>query len=254
LEAGKKSTNMNCIRVDDELYSAGFLELQLRKNCPEVQILAVCNDSQEGLEKIRELKPDLIFLDIEMPGINGFQLLEALDDQHFMLIFTTAYDKYAFRAFRYSALDYLLKPINAAELLTAIDKAKNRHYELKQQLDIFQQHIQYPNLHGKIALPNQHGYLIVEIDHIILVESQGNYSTVHIMDEKPLMITKAIGDVEEALMQAGFYRVHRKFLVNLQYVREYIKRDGGLLVMKNGQIVPIARSRKEEFGQLIARI
>ena len=245
---------MTCIIIDDELYSASFLELQLRKNCPEVDILATCTDSEEGLALIQKQQPELVFLDIEMPRLNGFQVLEALGNQRFMLIFTTAYDKYAVRAFKYSALDYLLKPIDPNELMLAMAKVKERRVELGKHLEVFQQQVQNPQMNGKIALPNQNGYLFVEIDQIVMVESDGNYSIIHLKDEKPVLVTKAIGDVEEVLGQAGFYRVHRGFLVNLKFVREFIKRDGGLLVMANGLNVPIARGRKEEFGQLFAKL
>jgi two-component system LytT family response regulator len=246
---------MTCIIIDDELYSASHLELQLRKHCPEVDILAVCNDSEEGLAKLRQQQTDLLFLDIEMPRLNGFQLLEALGGEvQFMLVFTSAYDKYAVRAFRYSALDYLLKPIDPQELKSAVAKAGERRLDTKQHLEVFQQHVQQPQLAGKVALPNMNGYLFVEIDDILLVESDGNYSRLHLRSEKPLLITKSIGDMEETLGQAGFYRVHRGFLINLKYVREYVKKDGGLLVMQNGMNVPIARSRKEEFANLIGKL
>jgi two-component system LytT family response regulator len=245
---------MTCIIIDDELYGASYLELQLRKHFPAVDILAVCTDSEQGLAMMRERQPDLLFLDIEMPRLNGFQLLEALEGQRFMLIFTTAYDKYAVRAFRYSALDYLLKPINPEELKAAMEKAGSRNLDTKKHLEVFQQHVQQPQISGKVALPNMNGYLFVELNDIMLVESDGNYSNLHMRSEKPILITKSIGDMEETLGQAGFYRVHRGYLVNLKFVREYVKKDGGQLVMQNGMSVPIARGRKEEFASLIGKL
>ncbi|MCC6726970.1 MAG: LytTR family transcriptional regulator, partial [Saprospiraceae bacterium] len=125
---------------------------------------------------------------------------------------------------------------------------------MKKHLDVFQHHVHQPQLTGRVALPNQNGYLFVEIDDIMLVESDGNYSSLHMKSEKPIFVTKSIGDMEEVLGDAGFYRVHRSFLVNLKFVREYIKKDGGVLVMQNGKNVPIARGRKEEFGHLIGKL
>ncbi len=247
---------MKAILLDDETHSVNALRLQLQKHCPDVEILAACTDSEDGLVLIRQLKPDLVFLDIEMPRLNGFQVLEALGEQRFMLIFTTAYNEYAVRAFRFSALDYLLKPIEPADLTKAVGKARERHRLETQQLEVLQQHLQAPQpaVSGKIALATQQGFLFVDLHSILYVEGDGNYSKVYILNEKPPFLTKSVGDMEEILKGGNFLRVHKKYLVNLQHIKEYIRADGGHVIMQNGVQIPIARSHKEEFLQLFLKV
>lgn len=247
---------MTAFLLDDEQHSINVLKLLLEKYCQDVEILATCTDSEEGLSLIRQLKPDLIFLDIEMPRMSGFHILEALGDQRIMIIFTTAYDKYAVRAFKFSAVDYLLKPVEPAELVKAVAKASERQRMESHQLEILGQQLEHrlPSLTGKIALSRQTGFIFVEIDSIILVEGEGNYSNVYVSDNKKMLITKAIGEVEEVLSTYPFYRIHRKYLINLRYIQEYIRGDGGYLIMENDVKVPIARSRREEFNRLFAKL
>ncbi len=247
---------MRAILLDDEPDSVHVLRKLLEKHCPDVEILAACTDSEEGLALIRQHHPDLIFLDIEMPRLNGFQVLEALGDQRFLLIFTTAYDQYAVRAFKFSALDYLLKPIDPQELVIAVGKARERRETDRRQLDILQQQLAQPHrrLAGKIALPNQHGFTFVEVGTILYVESDGSYSKIHLSNGEVYLVTKAIGEVGEVLEGEQFYRAHRQFIVNLNFIREYVRGDGGYVVMQDGKTVSIARNRKDEFQQLFSRL
>jgi two-component system, LytTR family, response regulator len=247
---------MKAILLDDEPDSTHVLSRLLERHCPDVEVLANCNESEKGLSLIQQHRPDLVFLDIEMPRLNGFQVLEALGDQRFMLIFTTAYDQYAVRAFKYSALDYLLKPIDPQDLVKAVGKARERRETDRQQLEILRQQLQpsQRRLQGKIALPNQHGFTFVEVQGIIYVESDGSYSKIFLQNGEVYLVTKAIGEVEEVLDTETFYRAHRQYIINLNFIKEFVRGDGGYVVMKDGKTVSIARNRKEEFQQLFARL
>lgn len=247
---------LKAIIIDDEPDCVKLLALQLKMYCPQVQVLAACTSSGEGLQKINELQPDILFLDIEMPVMNGFQLLEKLGSIRFSLVFVTAYDQFAVKAFRYSALDYLLKPIDAKDLQAAVQKAGLRQWPDKQQLSLLKQQVQgkekvFPD---KIALPYQNGVTFVEIRHIIYCESENNYTRFHTTDKLQYLVAKTLGDVQEVLEERNFLRVHRQYLVNLDHIKKYVRGEGNYLVLSNGDNVAVARNQKdrliEKFGWL----
>ena len=247
---------LRAIIIDDEVDCVKLLALQLKMYCPNVLIVAECTDSEHALLKVQELNPDIVFLDIEMPVMNGFQLLEKLGSINFCLVFVTAYDQFAVKAFRFSALDYLLKPIDGKDLKTAVTKAEQRYWPVKQQLSLLKQHLHNneKNLPDKIALPYQNGVTFIEIKNIICCESENNYSRFFTTDGKQHMVSKTLGHIQEVLESRNFLRVHRQYLVNLDHIKKYVRGEGNYLILSNNQSIPVARNQKErlieKFGWL----
>lgn len=239
---------LKVIIIDDEPDCVKLLALQLKMYCPQVQIVAECTASIDALAQIKTLQPDLIFLDIEMPVMNGFQLLEALGTINFSLVFVTAYDKFAVKAFRFNALDYLLKPIDGKDLKVAVQKALLQKPNQQQLQSIKQQ------LHGgekyhpdKIALPYQNGVTFTEIKNIIYCESDNNYTKFHMADGKQYTVAKTLGDIQEVLEERNFLRVHRQYLINLNHIKKYVRGEGNYLIMNNDANIPVARNKKEKL-------
>ncbi len=247
---------LNAIIIDDEPDCVKLLALQLKMYCPQVRVEAMCTSSEEALTQIKTLQPGIVFLDIEMPVMNGFQLLERLGDVNFNLVFVTAYDQFAVRAFRFNALDYLLKPIDGKELQAAVQKAEQRNWPVKQQLTMLKQQISASgkNYPDKIALPFQNGVTFIDIKTIVFCESDNNYTRFHTTDGQQFVVAKTMGDIQTILEEAGFLRVHRQYLINLDHVKKYVRSEGNYLVLSNGRIVPVARNQKdklmERFGWL----
>jgi two-component system LytT family response regulator len=219
----------------------------LERNCPEVEILAVCGSGADALKEISIQKPQLVFLDIEMPHMNGFELLEKLPLINFELIFTTSYDQYAIKAIRFSALDYLLKPIDRLDLLKAIQKVVQRQQPLlPQQLEILLQRLHQPVTPiQKIALPTMEGLQMIQVESIIYCSSDSNYTNLLLKNKQKLIASRTLKEVEEMLEPYNFIRVHHSFLVNHNEIVKYVKGEGGYLVMSNGASIDVSRSRKE---------
>ncbi|MBX2953147.1 MAG: response regulator transcription factor [Leadbetterella sp.] len=247
---------LRAIIIDDEPACISILKLQIEKYCPQVSIVAEGLGGGEGLSAIRKHQPDLVFLDIEMPVMNGFQLLENLDaDINFSIVFTTAYNDFAVKAFKFSALEYLLKPIDIDELQKAVAKAENKKNIEKQQIELLRQSLYAPGRNpDRLALPHATGYIFVEINKIVYCESDSAYTKFYLSTGEKLLITKTLGDVEEVLSLQNFFRIHKQFLVNMSYITQYIKGEGGFVKMTNGAELPIARNRRESFVSLLTRI
>lgn len=237
---------LTCIVVDDEDSALTVMRVLIETHCPQLNILALVKDSREAIEIIKTQKPDIIFLDIEMPRLNGFQILEQITGQSFHLIFTTAYNQYAVKAFKYSAVDYLLKPIEVNELKDAVAKVnlQNQSERLANLKTNFIQNAVENSLHT-IALPHGRGYLFQQVEEIIYCEASNTYSIFHLKNKPSLLITKAIGEIENTLEQNLFFRIHRQYLVNKKEIKELSRTDGGSVTMSNGHQLPIARNRKE---------
>jgi two-component system LytT family response regulator len=200
------------------------------------------------------LKPGLVFLDIEMPLMNGFQLLEKVGEIHFGIIFITAYDQYAVRAFRFSALDYLLKPVDTIDLVSAVRKAEQHSRINPRQLELLQQQYATASPPQRIALPHARGLVFVDVRQILYCESDSNYSRCYLQNGEQYLVSKTLGDVQEVLEPQDFVRVHRQFLVNLSHIQKLIKGEGTYLLLSNGSTIPVARQQKdrllERFGCL----
>jgi len=235
------------IIIDDEPYCCEILAAMLESDCPEVEITGIFNNAKDALTAIRQQSPDLVFLDVEMPKMNGFEMLEQLSAINFHLIFTTSYDQYALKAIRFSAIDYLLKPIDREELKKAVQKVKERiHIPIPQQLEILMQKLKQPAVPiNKIALPTMEGLQMIPIESIISCESDDNYTLLKLKGGKKLLVTRSLKDIDESLEQHSFIRVHRYYIVNLNEIEKYIKGEGGYLVMSDGTTIDVARNKKE---------
>lgn len=240
---------LKTIIIDDEPDCVKLLALQLKMYCPQVVVIGDYTDPVEGLKGIRSLQPDLVFLDIEMPRMNGFDLLQQAGPLPFSIVFVTAYDRFAVKAFRFSALDYLLKPVDAHDLMEAVKKAKYRP-KMAQQIDVLKQHIslkQHAGLPDKIALPFQNGVTFTELSSIIYCVSHNNYTKFHLVNGQTLTASKTLADVQEMLEQGNFLRVHRQYIVNLDHIKKYIRSDNNCIILADGTEIPVARNQKERL-------
>jgi len=238
---------IKAIIVDDEPNCCETLATLLERYCPQVKVADICYSGQSALASIIELQPDIVFLDIEMPHMNGFELLEKLQAINFKLIFTTSYDQYAIKAIRFSALDYLLKPIDREELQNAVKKAmQTLDRPVPQQFEaLLQKWRKSGNGGQKIALPTMEGLQLIAIDQIISCESDRNYTTLYLKEKKKMIISRPLKEMEELLEDYSFLRVHHSYLVNLKEISKYIRGEGGYLVMSDGSSVDVSRSKKE---------
>jgi len=247
-------TKRTAIIIDDEPNAVIVLQKLLENYCPHVHVIATATSSVLGLKKIKELLPSIVFLDIEMPKMNGFQLLNELDEINFHLIFTTAYDQFAVRAFKFNALDYLLKPIDPVELKQAIKKTDGKPVFLLQQLKHLAElleHREIENTDIKIALPYAKGHKFISVNDIIYCESQSNYTLFYLVNEPKFTVCKTLGEIEEILPSKMFVRVHRSYMVNTKKIKEMIKSDGGFLVMDNNDEIPVSKNKKDELAEVM---
>ena len=196
---------------------------------------------------IKKQKPDLVFLDIEMPWMNGFEMLEMLDEIHFSIIFTTAHDQFAAKAFRISAVDYLLKPIDAADLKEAVKKAQQKieQQQGKANVENLLRNMRQPSAQQKIALPYKEGYEFIEVSHIIYCQAEGAYTKVFLDNKKYIVVSRTLGDIEELLPPDLFQRIHHSTVINLNFVTHFVKGDGGYIKMQTGEELTVSKSRKE---------
>jgi two-component system LytT family response regulator len=240
---------ITALAVDDEELCNKALEIEIRKYCPDIKFLGSHTDPREGAEAIRILKPDIVFLDIEMPGCNGFELIDQLQPIEFEVIFVTAYTEYALKAFRSKALDYLLKPIEPQDLIEAVYRAiekikqSSRNEELESMLNKYATSYM-PEI---ISLPTQEGLEFIHKKDIMYCEAEGNYTHIYTQDEKRRLVPRTLKDIESMIHDLGFLRIHQSFLANMTYMKSYTRLDGGSIEMKNGKKLPVSRSRKEEL-------
>lgn len=238
---------ITAIIIDDEPYSCESLVSLLERYCPEVKILDICYSGADALKAIAEQTPTLIFLDIEMPHMNGFEMLQQLRAINFSIIFTTSYDQYAIKAFKFSALDYLLKPVDSDELQAAVKKVlHNANDAVPQQIEMLLHKLTHPTIAvNKIAIPTIEGLSMVLIESIISCSSESNYTEFHFKNKKKIIASRTLKEIEEMLVDYSFLRVHHSHLVNLNEVEKYVRGDGGYLVMSDGSHIDVSRSRKE---------
>ncbi|HLV92625.1 MAG TPA: LytTR family DNA-binding domain-containing protein [Aequorivita sp.] len=241
------------IIVDDEVHCTKVLENLISKIHSGYTITGIFTNPVEGLEFIQNNPPDLLFLDIEMPNLNGFALLDKLLPIDFDVIFTTAYDQYAIRAFQYSAINYLLKPITEKNIVKAISNwEKRRNKTSSEQWRLFQNHYQSQTKNqSQIALPTGVGYQIVEIKNIVRCQSDSNYTNIFCKDENKVLISRTLKEIEELLTDHGFIRVHQSHLVNPQYVKGILKHDGGSLIMQDDEEIPVSRQKSKQINEIL---
>ena len=238
---------IRAVLIDDEKECTDTLGADLKVYCPSVEVVGVCNSAKQGVVTIRHTNPDLVFLDIEMPWMNGFEMLEVLDEIHFSVIFTTAHDQFAAKAFRISAVDYLLKPIDANDLREAVKKAQQKLEQQQGQANIenLLRNIKQPSSQQKIALPYRDGYEFVEVTHIIYCQAEGAYTKVFLDNKKYIVVSKTLGDIEELLPTDLFQRIHHSTVVNLSYVTHFVRSDGGYVKLQTGESLIVSKSKKE---------
>ena len=240
--------------IDDEINSIETLEFLLGRYCPQVEVIGHCRSGKEGREMIREHRPELVFLDIEMPGMTGFEMLDSIDAEKPDVIFTTAHDHYAIHAIRVSAMDYLLKPVDEEELIRAVQKAEQRILEKtsSRQLEILLTNIKgTENGFQKLAIPTLEGLHFIDMKDITFCAADGNYTTIHTQQARNYLISKTLKETEDIIRHPAFFRVHQSYLVNLNYIKQYIKGSGGNLILQDGSNIPVARARKDALLKVI---
>lgn len=236
---------LTAVIVDDEEDSVNLLRIQLQKYCPQIGEVFSFNSPLKALQEIELLKPDLVFLDIEMPELNGFQFLEKLMPLTFSVVFITAYNEFAIKAFRFSALDYLVKPIYVEDLIEAVKKATNVSKPSEGQLDLFQRQMQLEKV-NKIAVSSLSGIVFINLDDILYVEASSNYSILVLVDGEKVIVSKTLKDVQEILENRHFFRIHRQWIINLNKVKYFNKNDC-LLTMENNKQLQVARIQKDKL-------
>jgi two-component system, LytTR family, response regulator len=243
--------------IEDEQKSREMLAMLIEQNCPELKIVGLAKNVNEGADMIKSLKPELVFLDIQMPDGTGFDLLEQVQDKKFEIIFTTATDKHALRAIKYSACDYLLKPLDIDELKQAVDKVaqKKNVAPTMENLQFLIQHLKKADDHfQKITLPTGNAYEIVNIKDIIRCEADASYTHFFLVGGKKLMVSASLKHYEDLLPESDFIRVHHQHLINMSHVTRYLKQDGGYAVMSDGTQIEISRRKKDAFMERLNRV
>ena len=235
--------------IDDELHCIETLRWDLENHCPEIEVVGQCQSAKEGKKLIEKLKPELVFLDIEMPVMNGFEMLESMPKIDFDFIITTAYDKFAIKAFKVSAIDYLLKPVDKDELKQAITKVSQKKSPItEEQMKLLFSHLNSATkTFPKLALPTVEGLEFVDTKTILKCQADSNYSRLQLKEGKEIMVSRTLKEIEEMLQGQNFFRVHQSHLVNLDEIKKYVRGDGGYVIMSNGAEVTVARSKKEEL-------
>ncbi len=244
-------TSIPSLIVDDEPRGIRSMQKLLELTCPQVNVIGTCSSADETLKKVSALKPELVFLDIAMPGKNGLELLTELKDFHFEVIFITAHNKFMIETFRFSAVDYLLKPVDEELLADAVLRAGKRIAEKSGQKNI---EALLHNINRKhtlqnmrLCLPSLKGFQLVELADILYAEASGNYTNFHFTNQPAVCTSKPIHDYEELLKDSGFVRVHKSFLVNLLHVKEYLRGEGGMIILSNNQKLEVSRRKKDSF-------
>ncbi len=235
--------------IDDEVHCIESLVIHIHTLFPKMNIIYKCTKVQEALEELKKLEIDLLFLDIEMPGLNGFQLLEQLPDRKFEVIFTTAYSQYAVQAFKTRAINYLLKPIDEDEFKIAVQDWENERANTKEgnysQLDALLDHLKKDGiLKSKISVPVSDGYEFIEVNNIMYCQSKSNYTTLYLSSGAKLLISKTMKEVEKVLDHFFFIRVHQSHLINPNFLKKYYKNDGGYLVMQDDKQIPVSHQKR----------
>jgi two-component system LytT family response regulator len=242
--------------IDDEAHMRDSLTKILAKKCPQVQVVGDAMNVASGLRTILELRPDLVLLDIQMPDGTGFDLLQSLPSIDFRIIFITAYDQYAIQAFKFSAVDYLLKPVDPEELEQAVARAEQI---IQKQFNIQVQALEdnlksVPRQKKKIILKTTENIHLVDLHDIISCESADNYSIIHTHSGERILVSKTLKEYDELLSDCGFFRVHKSFLINVGHIKRFEKQDGGQIVLTNDMKIPVASRKREELLERMERM
>lgn len=242
---------MKAVIIEDEARARRILASLIEEYCPQISIAEMAEDVPSGVLAIKNHEPDIVFLDIEMPGMDGFRLFEFFDEPKFDVIFTTAYNNHALRAFEVSAIDYLLKPIQPDQLIKSVERAEKvrqiGQHNLKERTATLQANMNPNGIINKIALPVSDGLIFVGMDEIICLEADGSYTTIFLTSGAEILVTKYLKDFVDLINHPTFYKPHRSYYINLNHLKKYVKQDGGHIVMSNDKIINLARDNKDEF-------
>ena len=239
---------IKAIIIDDENHCIETLQILLKEYCPQVTVLETCRSAKKGLEAIHKLNPDLVFLDIEMPTMNGFEMLEQFHEIPFAVIFTTSYDQYAIKAIRFSALDYLLKPIDPKELIVAVQKIQTQKaLPSAEQFEMLLKQVHHKGTgFQKIAIPTVEGFELILAENISYCQADDNYTHLHLKNKGKITTCRTLKEIEEQLQDFDFFiRVHHSYLVNLNEVTKYVRGEGGYVILNDASTINVSRSRKE---------
>ena len=250
----KGTKRITAVIVDDDEFCCFQLQDLIKKYSLDIDVVAVCNSGAEGLVQIAEHRPDLVLLDVEMPGMNGFEMIRKLPAVNFEIIFTTSHEQYAIRAIRFSALDYLVKPIDATVLQDAISRLKDKiEHKLTstepKQLEILG--IPAEKKFNNLAVPTMEGLLFIGLQDIVRCESEDKYTKIYMADKKMIMASRTLGDFETLLEPHGFFRIHKSFLINLKHLKKYLRGEGGQVIMTDGSTLDVSRRKKDELMELV---
>ena len=242
---------IHAVIIDDEPKCIETLSILIRMHCPEIVVDATCNSGADGIKAINEFKPDVVFLDIEMPKMNGFEMLEKFEKIFFHVVFTTAYNQFAIKAFRYSALNYLLKPIDPDDLKATVKRIQEKQgAPFKEQFDILMQNMRSESKPQRIALSTGDGMVFINTADIMYCQSDSNYTNVILLNGEKFLLAKSLKEFEDTLSGNDFFRIHNSHLVNLNQIKKFVRGDGGYVIMNDGTQITIARARREEFFAL----
>jgi two-component system LytT family response regulator len=244
------------VLVDDENNSIRVLQKLLQEYCPNVTVIGTADGVETGADLILSTRPDLVFLDIEMAQGNAFDLLNQLQPLSFQVIFVTAFDNYALRAFKYSAVDYLLKPVNIRDLCTAVERVSDRFEEknvLGRMATLLQNLSGVQQLDQKVAIPTLNGFLFVTLREIIRLEAKGGYTIIYLTNKEEIMATRSIKEYEDLLPEVFFCRVHSSHIINMHKIRKYQKGRGGYVTMEDNSTIEVASRRRDEFMQRLLK-
>ena len=245
---------LRAILIDDDQSNLSALSEKLLKHCPHVQVIGRCDNGEDGINAIESEKPDVVFLDIEMPVMNGFVMLQQLKYRNFELVFVTAYDHYAIKAIKYSALDYLVKPVEIDDLKAAVTKAEaNKHSRNSQlQMDLLLEHLNNKQP-KRITIPTSDGLRFINIEDIVYLEASNNYTNIYLSTDQKLLVSRTLKDFEDILPSDTFLRIHHSTVINKYYVEKYIRGEGGQVVMRHGKVLDVSKRKKSEFLQAIGQ-
>ncbi len=248
--------SINCVLIDDELHNIENLKNLINRYCPNIHVVAFAISVKQGRLLINKHKPDLVFLDIEMPVQNGFSMLESLQTIDFEIIFVTAYNKYMLQAIKTCALDYLMKPVSITELKEAVsrvDKAVTKRRENK-RLKVLVDNLKENNQVQRVALPTAEALNFVPINNIVRCKGENNYTLFYLTNGTTILVSKTLKEWEELLVEHQFIRTHQSHLINSLYAKAYVKKDGGYVLMEDGSIASVSKSRKEETIQKLTNL
>lgn len=246
-----ETDKLSAIIVEDEAKAQRILKALIEENCRDVEVKDCVADIPSAVKSIIANKPDVVFLDIELPGFSGFELIDFFDKPEFRIIFTTAYSEYALKAFELSAIDYLLKPVQIDKLQLAVEKAKKeKELQTIEKISALKSNLQKQGSQ-KVALPVAEGFMFVELNEIIYFEADNVYTTIYLTNGNKFLVSKPLKDFVNLIDSQEFYKPHRSYYINIQHIRQYIKQDGGHIIMSNGDVIYIARERKQDFMDML---